>query len=806
MVGKARTLFLGLDACDRGFATALAASGDMPNLAELLRDGVAASYDNERGYFVGAVWPTIMTGHSVDQHLWYSGTLFRPQDYTYEGCDVGKTLWDRCCAVGQRVAVFDAPHAPVVPGLNGLQVCEWGAHDHLYGTAAWPPELLAELDERYGPHPIGTTNLSDDPRHSPCDFVHRKGRHRTVDEQVALYRDLLAGLELKTSASLDLLDRGGWDLFYSVLGESHCVGHQLWYLHDRAHERFDPRVLDRLGVDDPMAEIYRRLDRAVGAHLERLDDDATAYVLLSHGMAARTDANHLLSQILRRLHDAYEHETSPTRGPRIGRADQVLHPLPARLRADVVRVVAPILRPRLAAKPVPPPLELQPLAEQLFFPIDNHSVVGAIRLNLHGREGRGLLAPGDADRVMHWLAHRLRELVNVETGSPLVRGVFRSADLYPHDRAQVLPDLLIEWNDDRSVQRVWSPATGVIDMGYGGVRTGDHTRGGLLIARGRDIEPGESTITPIDIVPTVAASLGVPTPDLHGAPIASLLPREAQIRHRETRADRRTLDEYTRAIAAMGAVDAAVTAADIMCVSEYVAMTTVPSTTKLSVIVPTRNRPDLVARAIESILDQSYPNFEVVVVDDASNCDESRHAADERVRWIRLDEHRGVSAARNRGLDEATGDIMLYLDDDNTFSPHWLKAVAWAFGQHPPRTMVYGARVIDDVGRHFGRAATGERGLQLLRWSRALQLMGNLVDMNVVAHRRCDERFDESLGVVADWDLVLQLTQSDDPIRLPVIAAHYTTTARHRLSDAGEEVWHREKALVHNKWRTVVVP
>ena len=66
---------------------------------------------------------------------------------------------------------------------------------------------------------------------------------------------------------------------------------------------------------------------------------------------------------------------------------------------------------------------------------------------------------------------------------------------------------------------------------------------------------------------------------------------------------------------------------------------------------------------------------------------------------------------------------------------------------------------------------------QLNDWDRAVNAERCLVDVNVLAHRRGLTRFDPDLELYSDWDYLLALTVDVDPVRLPVLATHYTTDA-----------------------------
>ena len=97
----------------------------------------------------------------------------------------------------------------------------------------------------------------------------------------------------------------------------------------------------------------------------------------------------------------------------------------------------------------------------------------------------------------------------------------------------------------------------------------------------------------------------------------------------------------------------------------------------VSVIVPTFNRAHMIGRAIRSVLNQTYGDFEIIVVDDGSadNTEEVVAAfEDERVRYIRLEENSGTSAApRNAGIKAARGDYIALLDSDDEWLPQKLE-------------------------------------------------------------------------------------------------------------------------------------
>jgi hypothetical protein len=197
----------------------------------------------------------------------------------------------------------------------------------------------------------------------------------------------------------------------------------------------------------------------------------------------------------------------------------------------------------------------------------------------------------------------------------------------------------------------------------------------------------------------------------------------------------------------------------------------------VSVVVPTRNRADLVVRAVGSVLDQSYGRFELIVVNDGSTDDTAAALAaidDPRLRVVN-GEHCGQATARNTALDLAQGDCVAYLDDDNLMHRHWLRSVVWAFTRNPAVDVVLGAYLYDDFG-----------GLPYLHALHVLDrdalFVRNQADMMQQAHRRdVPVRFDPDDQPFEDWGFLVRLTRDREPLCIPALAGIYTTTAHDRL-------------------------
>jgi glycosyltransferase involved in cell wall biosynthesis len=183
----------------------------------------------------------------------------------------------------------------------------------------------------------------------------------------------------------------------------------------------------------------------------------------------------------------------------------------------------------------------------------------------------------------------------------------------------------------------------------------------------------------------------------------------------------------------------------------------------VTVIIPTRDRPELLQRAVASVLAQTCADFEVIVVDDGSGeaSDPAEAARDPRRRVLRHAAPRGAAAARNTGLSAARGDFVAFLDDDDVWLPEKLARQLEAFATgEPDLGLVYcGSLKFSDVsGRVISQSPARplrEGVVDFLRSTR----FGTSVPL---IRRRCLDEvggFDESLPGTQDRDLWIRLAQ-----------------------------------------------
>lgn len=113
---------------------------------------------------------------------------------------------------------------------------------------------------------------------------------------------------------------------------------------------------------------------------------------------------------------------------------------------------------------------------------------------------------------------------------------------------------------------------------------------------------------------------------------------------------------------------------------------------KISVIIPTYNRSKQIKKSIESVLRQSYADFEVLIVDDASTDDTQavvEAIPDKRIRYIKLETNQGAAGARNEGVRQAQGSIIAFQDSDDVWRPEKLERQLAYWQAHPEYAMIY---------------------------------------------------------------------------------------------------------------------
>ncbi len=227
-----------------------------------------------------------------------------------------------------------------------------------------------------------------------------------------------------------------------------------------------------------------------------------------------------------------------------------------------------------------------------------------------------------------------------------------------------------------------------------------------------------------------------------------------------------------------------------------------------SVIIPTFNRAHVLPRAIESVLGQSHPDFELLIIDDGSADGTEPCVAryrDSRIRHLKHERNRGQNAALNTGLDVARGTFVSFLDSDDEWDADMLRTVAEKFRSDEALGWVYTAfRVREASGQvqpHLGGTLEG--------WvfREALEAGAVSPSITMSVRRSCFDvvgGFDLDVVIGQDDLMCLKLARSFRVGRIDVALATVHSDGGGRVSDdeaLAAEGYYR----LHEKFRSDIV-
>lgn len=208
----------------------------------------------------------------------------------------------------------------------------------------------------------------------------------------------------------------------------------------------------------------------------------------------------------------------------------------------------------------------------------------------------------------------------------------------------------------------------------------------------------------------------------------------------------------------------------------------------VSVIVPTYNRPELLARALESIFDQSMQDFEVVVVNDHGP-DVSKIISSypgNKIRYVSHIENLGPAASRNTGIAAASGKYVAYLDDDDIYYPNHLKVLA-GFLETSGMPAAYADAMVEHIGTDTeGQTISEREPYPSVDFHNDLILAKNTLPLPCMVHlKSCIEAvggFREDFAAHEDWELWIRISA-----RYPIVHVN-TITCEFKYSEQGGNI------------------
>jgi len=194
----------------------------------------------------------------------------------------------------------------------------------------------------------------------------------------------------------------------------------------------------------------------------------------------------------------------------------------------------------------------------------------------------------------------------------------------------------------------------------------------------------------------------------------------------------------------------------------------------VSIIMPTYNRMSIIGKAIESVLRQTYQNWELIIVNDCSSDNTSavvRKYGDKRITLIDIKKNLGSpGATRNIGIKKSRGEYIAYLDDDNTFRKNHIERLAEVLNRRSDIGLVYCSAEL-----HFEDME--ETLIRDVYFKKKLLLIGNYIDTSDVMHRReCLAKsgfWNESKDYEEDWELWKRMAAHYDFYHIKEVLTDY---------------------------------
>ncbi|NES83717.1 MAG: nucleotide pyrophosphatase, partial [Moorea sp. SIO2B7] len=430
-----------------------------------------------------------------------------------------------------QVAAFDVPVSALSEGVNGIQILGWGGHAPHTPSHSQPPKVLPDIMKKYGKNPV---------LHKDYGYWWDKNYFNRITQ----------GLKISTSTRVEickeLLKREDWDLFLTVFGETHSAGHDFWHL----SQDDNPLYPYKKGNSDPMLEAFEDIDQAIGEILAEVSDNAYVLVFAVHGMGNNvTDMFSMtfLPELLYRYNFPGKFGiargklgkipplpiTNPKRKSWSGEVwqrrynpnpiKQVLQQwTPSKFDkflgvGEEPHLVSPYeLREKSVALNWMPAMWYQPLWHKMKAFALPAFAAGHIRINLKGREGKGIVDPADYNAICDELTQYLYRLKDGRTGELIVKDVMRTRtqeNALSCDSLLPDPDLVVLWQESPS-DVVDSPDFGRIGpVTY--YRSGGHRPNGFLLAKGPGIVPNSDLREgqAIDIAPTILELMEAKIPE-----------------------------------------------------------------------------------------------------------------------------------------------------------------------------------------------------------------------------------------------------------------------------------------------------
>lgn len=226
---------------------------------------------------------------------------------------------------------------------------------------------------------------------------------------------------------------------------------------------------------------------------------------------------------------------------------------------------------------------------------------------------------------------------------------------------------------------------------------------------------------------------------------------------------------------------------------------------KFSVIIPTYNRPDTLPKAISSVIDQTYKNYEIIVINDAGNDvgEIIKQFPNQNIRYISLQNNLGLAGARNEGLKYASGDYICFLDDDDNFLPNYFDTILKYLNDD---YKIYYTDAYRSTYKYFDNEnwLISRYVPYSIDYDKNKLLIANISPFNCFVFKReifREYSFDNSYKVLEDWELLLRISQKYDFLHIPVVTANVNLViGKESLTSNKQELFKKFRNKIYKQY------
>jgi len=298
----------------------------------------------------------------------------------------------------------------------------------------------------------------------------------------------------------------------ATFSESHCAGHLYWHDMDSTHPRHDAHDTHQLA--GAIEEVYQAIDSEIGKIIEAAGNGVRVYVFSPNGMGPLYHASWNLPEMLDYVgeHRAGMNGSAPRRRGKSNFWRKLRMAVPGTVQEATRSMLPKRFQDELVFRYY---RGNQQWSGRRAFAVPNNDAVGAIRVNLRGRDRDGMVEPGtEYERLCDDICLMLSELRDPVSGRAVARRITRLRHEYHGPRVELLPDITVQWDSSFPWSAVTSPRFGTIELEVQDARTGTHTMHGFLLASGPGIPKGQNipASSVYDLLPTVLSAATVQVP------------------------------------------------------------------------------------------------------------------------------------------------------------------------------------------------------------------------------------------------------------------------------------------------------